>query len=76
MESLGIHEVDALSCSLCDTRPAWYDDPTPTFVVHLQGTNGRDAICKSYVFENFNEAFGFMTRVALEAEKARFVFGI
>ena len=31
---------------------------------------GRDAIARSFVFKNFNEAFGFMTRVALAAEKA------
>jgi 4a-hydroxytetrahydrobiopterin dehydratase len=31
--------------------------------------DGRDAIARSFVFRNFNEAFGFMTRVALEAEK-------
>jgi 4a-hydroxytetrahydrobiopterin dehydratase len=30
---------------------------------------GRDAITKRYVFEDFNEAFGFMTRAALLAEK-------
>jgi len=30
---------------------------------------GRDAIQKSYVFGNFVEAFGFMTRAALWAEK-------
>ncbi len=30
---------------------------------------GRDAICKSYRFNDFNAAFGFMTRVALRAEK-------
>ncbi|NQU69562.1 MAG: 4a-hydroxytetrahydrobiopterin dehydratase [Rhodospirillales bacterium] len=30
---------------------------------------GRDAISKSYRFRNFNEAFGFMTRVALAAER-------
>lgn len=29
----------------------------------------RDAICKRYVFRNFVEAFGFMTRAALWAEK-------
>ena len=29
---------------------------------------GRDAIAKRFEFENFNEAFGFMTRVALYAE--------
>jgi 4a-hydroxytetrahydrobiopterin dehydratase len=30
---------------------------------------GRDAITKKYVFKDFNEAFGFMTRAALLAEK-------
>lgn len=30
---------------------------------------GRDAITKKFVFKDFNEAFGFMTRVALVAEK-------
>ncbi|XP_069741692.1 pterin-4-alpha-carbinolamine dehydratase isoform X1 [Narcine bancroftii] len=30
---------------------------------------GRDAIYKEFVFKNFNQAFGFMTRVALQAEK-------
>ncbi len=30
---------------------------------------GRDAITKSFKFKDFNEAFGFMTRVALAAEK-------
>jgi len=31
--------------------------------------NGRDAIAKTFVFKDFNEAFGFMSRVALVAEK-------
>jgi 4a-hydroxytetrahydrobiopterin dehydratase len=30
---------------------------------------GRDAIAKTFVFKDFNAAFGFMTRVALVAEK-------
>jgi 4a-hydroxytetrahydrobiopterin dehydratase len=30
---------------------------------------GRDAITRSFKFKTFNEAFGFMTRVALVAEK-------
>ena len=30
---------------------------------------GRDAISKKFVFADFNEAFGFMARVALMAEK-------
>jgi len=31
--------------------------------------DGRDAIQKTFVFANFIEAFGFMTRAALHAEK-------
>ena len=30
---------------------------------------GRDAITKKFVFADFNQAFGFMTRAALIAEK-------
>jgi 4a-hydroxytetrahydrobiopterin dehydratase len=30
---------------------------------------GRSAITRTFTFRNFNEAFGFMTRVALAAEK-------
>jgi 4a-hydroxytetrahydrobiopterin dehydratase len=30
---------------------------------------GRDAICRKFVFRDFSEAFGFMTRAALMAEK-------
>jgi len=31
--------------------------------------SGRDAITKTFTFKDFNEAFGFMTRAALVAEK-------
>ena len=31
--------------------------------------SGRDAITRKFTFKNFNEAFGFMTRAALVAEK-------
>jgi 4a-hydroxytetrahydrobiopterin dehydratase len=31
---------------------------------------GRDAIGKSFKFPDFNQAWGFMTRVALAADKA------
>ena len=34
-----------------------------------QQADGRDAIQRTYEFRNFNEAFGFMARVALVAEK-------
>src|ERR1700731_4429464 len=32
-------------------------------------TPGREAIARTFVFKDFNEAFGFMSRVALVAEK-------
>ena len=32
--------------------------------------DGRDAVARHFQFGDFNEAFGFMTRVALAAEKA------
>lgn len=32
-------------------------------------TPGREAIAKTFTFKDFNEAFGFMTRSALVAEK-------
>jgi len=31
--------------------------------------DNRDALHKAFIFKNFNQAFGFMTRVALLAEK-------
>jgi 4a-hydroxytetrahydrobiopterin dehydratase len=37
--------------------PAWQETP------------GRDAIRRVFIFKTFNEAFGFMTRAALVAEK-------
>jgi 4a-hydroxytetrahydrobiopterin dehydratase len=30
---------------------------------------GREAIARSFIFKDFNEAFGFMSRAALVAEK-------
>jgi 4a-hydroxytetrahydrobiopterin dehydratase len=41
-------------------------------LAELQGwsmVSGRDAITKGFKFKDFNAAFGFMTRVALMAEK-------
>ena len=32
---------------------------------------GRDALTKTFVFQDFNEAFGFMSRVALKAEEKK-----
>ena len=34
-----------------------------------RSVDGRDAIGKTFTFKDFNAAFGFMTRVALVAEK-------
>ena len=38
-------------------------------LVDWQIVEGRDAITRSYKFKDFNEAFGWMTRIALVAEK-------
>ena len=44
-------------------------------MVHLGGlegwqlVEGRDAIARRFVFADFNEAFGFMTRVAVYSEQ-------
>jgi len=43
-----------------------------TVLKQLEGweaVSGRDAIRREFTFKSFNEAFGFMTRVALKAEK-------
>ena len=38
--------------------------------------SGRDAISKKFVFKDFNQAFGFMTRAALIAEKMDQIFAM
>ncbi len=46
--------------------------PRQTALRALHGwteVDGRDAICKTYHFADFNQAFGFMTRIAMLAEK-------
>jgi 4a-hydroxytetrahydrobiopterin dehydratase len=46
--------------------------PRQAALARLKGwseTSGRDAITKKFVFADFNEAFGFMARAALVAEK-------
>ena len=35
-----------------------------------RAVEGRDAIAKDFKFKDFNAAFGFMTRIALYADKA------
>ena len=47
-------------------------DVRATELKNLEGwseVDGRDAIKKTFTFKNFNEAFGFMTRVALKADQ-------
>jgi 4a-hydroxytetrahydrobiopterin dehydratase len=41
----------------------------PLFAAGWELVEGRDAIRKTFVFEDFVEAFGWMTRVAIWAEK-------
>lgn len=41
----------------------------PLFDTGWGMVDGRDAICKSFKFSDFTDAFGWMTRVALWAEK-------
>ena len=41
-------------------------------IAQLKGwkaVDGRDAISKAFKFKDFNAAFGFMTRIALRADK-------
>lgn len=41
-------------------------------LINLAGwdeVEGRDAIKKTFTFKDFNQAFGFMTRVALKADQ-------
>ncbi|CAI4230126.1 unnamed protein product [Auanema sp. JU1783] len=41
----------------------------PLLGLGWQMVTGRDAIQKVFLFKDFNEAFGFMSRIALKAEK-------
>ena len=49
--------AEARKAALLELLPGWTD------------TLGREAIERTFVFKDFNEAFGFMTRAALVAEK-------
>jgi len=47
-------------------------EPRKSALARLKGwseVSGRDAIAKKFVFKDFNQAFGFMARAALIAEK-------
>jgi 4a-hydroxytetrahydrobiopterin dehydratase len=52
--------------------PKLTDEERTALLPSLEGwalVEGRDAIRKTFVFGDFSEAFGFMTRVAMQAEK-------
>jgi len=51
--------------------PRLTDEQRTNALTELAGwslVEGREAIQKTFTFKNFNQAFGFMTRVALLAE--------
>ena len=50
--------TDGLRAESLASLPEWTHEPA------------RDAITRRFTFKDFNQAFGFMTRVALLAEKA------
>jgi 4a-hydroxytetrahydrobiopterin dehydratase len=58
MKGNTMHKLDA------DGRKAALKDLTKWREIH-----GREAIARKFEFKDFNEAFGFMSRVALLAEK-------
>ncbi|XP_065283324.1 pterin-4-alpha-carbinolamine dehydratase [Dermacentor albipictus] len=42
---------------------------TPLIDAGWTQVKDRDAIYKEFLFKNFNQSFGFMTRIAMQAEK-------
>ncbi|XP_077524981.1 pterin-4a-carbinolamine dehydratase [Amblyomma americanum] len=42
---------------------------TPLLDAGWTKVKDRDAIYKEFLFKNFNQSFGFMTRIAMQAEK-------
>ena len=50
--------TDAERKDFFDNHPGWAP------------VEGRDAAIKAFTFADFNEAFGFMTRIAIAADKA------
>lgn len=53
-----VQKLDAATrAAALEALPEWHDVP------------GRNALTRSFKFADFNEAFAFMTRVALMAEK-------
>jgi 4a-hydroxytetrahydrobiopterin dehydratase len=55
-----------------DRMPKLSGDARASALAKIPGwseVSGRDAIARKFTFKDFNEAFGFMTRAALVAEK-------
>src|ERR1700739_3267184 len=66
---MGLASLQRWSCQMAQKLSA---DGRKAALAKLKGwseVNGRDAISKKFVFADFNQAFGFMTRAALVAEK-------
>src|ERR1700739_1522176 len=66
---MGLASLQRWSCQMAQKLSA---DGRKAALAKLKGwteVNGRDAITKKFVFADFNQAFGFMTRAALVAEK-------
>ncbi|XP_007473425.1 pterin-4-alpha-carbinolamine dehydratase 2 isoform X1 [Monodelphis domestica] len=63
------------SLSVMSAESHWLTTEERNQVIHDLKASGwselneRDAIYKEFCFKNFNQAFGFMSRVALQAEK-------
>jgi 4a-hydroxytetrahydrobiopterin dehydratase len=58
MEAIMVERLSAEARkSALQSLPGWTDTPA------------REAIARTFIFKDFNEAFGFMSRAALVAEK-------
>ncbi|KAK6730913.1 hypothetical protein RB195_007405 [Necator americanus] len=61
--------ADSTKCLEKLTEDQRKEDLNPLLTHGWKLVEGRDAIRKEFQFKDFNEAFGFMSRVALKAEK-------
>jgi 4a-hydroxytetrahydrobiopterin dehydratase len=67
---LGLSSTDGMEASMAERLSA---DARKSALQGLTGWSevaGRDAIARTFTFKDFNEAFGFMARAALVAEKS------
>jgi len=78
LRSRNISTLDSLTRSkTIESLNNWIDckqESTPP--LGMVGTVGRDSIYKEYTFKDFSQAFGFMKRVGLKAEKVRIGLGV